>query len=239
MKKQYKDIGIVIRRQNFLESDRIITFITKKNGKLQAVAKGSRKPLSKFGGHLELFNIVDLVVYKGKNLDVITGANTRKRAQIDPNDKKMLKSLYKLMEIFYYALELEDKNEAIYNLLIQFLDCLDKDSEVLSLILEYKIYCLLGHAPELSNCSICLEKINEECFFDFSKGGFICRKCGKESIVATDNLIKLMRVARNKDLLFCSRIKVDSKLKNQLEGCVRQMRFTIIEKDLKVEKMAI
>ena len=66
------DQGIVLRSFPFGEADKVVVLLSPNNGKLRTVAKGIRKTKSRFGGRLETFSHVDLVLYEGRNLDTIT-----------------------------------------------------------------------------------------------------------------------------------------------------------------------
>src|SRR6184192_2460744 len=68
----YKEQGIVLRTMRLGEADRIVTVLTQGTGKIRAVAKGIRKTRSKFGARLDPFTHVDLLLYKGRELDIIT-----------------------------------------------------------------------------------------------------------------------------------------------------------------------
>jgi DNA repair protein RecO (recombination protein O) len=70
----YRDDGVVLRTQKLGEADRIITLLTRQNGRVRAVAKGVRRTKSRFGGRLEPFTHVDVLVHSGRSLDVITQA---------------------------------------------------------------------------------------------------------------------------------------------------------------------
>jgi len=72
----YRDDGIVLRTHKLGEADRIVTVLGRKTGRLRAVAKGVRRTKSRFGGRLEPFTHVDLLLYTGRSLDVITQAET-------------------------------------------------------------------------------------------------------------------------------------------------------------------
>jgi DNA repair protein RecO (recombination protein O) len=72
----YRDDGIVLRTQKLGEADRIVTVLTRKNGRVRAVAKGVRKTKSRFGARVEPFSHVDLMLYTGRTLDVITQAES-------------------------------------------------------------------------------------------------------------------------------------------------------------------
>ena len=75
-KSLYRDEGVVLRTQKLGEADRIITLLTRRHGKVRAVAKGVRRTKSKFGARLEPFSHVDLQLYTGRNLDIVTQAES-------------------------------------------------------------------------------------------------------------------------------------------------------------------
>jgi DNA repair protein RecO (recombination protein O) len=70
----YRDDGVVLRTQKLGEADRIITLLTRHNGRVRAVAKGVRRTKSRFGARLEPFTHVDVLIHPGRSLDVITQA---------------------------------------------------------------------------------------------------------------------------------------------------------------------
>ena len=72
----YRDDGVVLRVQKLGEADRIVTLLTRRNGRVRAVAKGVRRTMSKFGARLEPFSHVDVQLYTGRTLDIITQAET-------------------------------------------------------------------------------------------------------------------------------------------------------------------
>ena len=64
--------GIVLRSYPFGEADRVVVLLSPNRGKMRTVAKGVRKTKSRFGGRLEPFTHIDVVVYEGRALDTIT-----------------------------------------------------------------------------------------------------------------------------------------------------------------------
>ena len=66
----------MLRTHKLGEADRIITLLTRQHGRVRAVAKGVRKTTSRWGSRLEPFTHVDLQLAEGRNLDVITQADT-------------------------------------------------------------------------------------------------------------------------------------------------------------------
>ena len=72
----YRDTGVVLRVQKLGEADRIVTLLTRRHGKVRAVAKGVRRTRSRWGARLEPFNHVDVQCYTGRSLDIVTQAQT-------------------------------------------------------------------------------------------------------------------------------------------------------------------
>ena len=70
----YQTAGIVIRRHKFGEADRLVTLFTADFGKVRAIAKGAMRPGSKLGGNVELLTHSQLMLARGRNLDIITQA---------------------------------------------------------------------------------------------------------------------------------------------------------------------
>src|SRR5690349_18240594 len=68
----YRTEGIVLRRHDLGETDRILTLYTRDRCKVRAVAKGVRKPTSRKAGHVELFVRADMLLAEGRTLDVLT-----------------------------------------------------------------------------------------------------------------------------------------------------------------------
>ncbi|WP_353827996.1 DNA repair protein RecO [Agromyces sp. SYSU T0242] len=72
----YRDDAVVLRTHKLGEADRIVTLLTRRHGKVRAVARGVRRTASKFGSRLEPFMVADLQLYEGRTLDVITQAES-------------------------------------------------------------------------------------------------------------------------------------------------------------------
>ena len=129
----YKTQGIIIKRRNFGEADRILTIYTKRSGKISAIAKGVRKPLSKLGGHLELFYVTDFILSEGRNFDIVAGA------ELCEDFPKLRKNLHATEQAFYIS-ELTDKllhdeieSRKIYSLLYETLKNINNYGDMLFL----------------------------------------------------------------------------------------------------------
>lgn len=136
MFRSYKTNGLVLKRSNFGESDKLLTVFTHNFGKIFLIAKGIRKIHSRKASHLELFNIVTIYAAIGKKFDYITEAETYR------SFKKLKKNLtriifaYQLLEIINLLCPEKEQHSEIYNLMIDAMNKLDGSDEEPGLILE-------------------------------------------------------------------------------------------------------
>ena len=72
----YRDEAVVLRTHKLGEADRILTMLSRRHGKVRAVAKGVRRTSSKFGARLEPFMVADVQMYKGRSLDIVQQAES-------------------------------------------------------------------------------------------------------------------------------------------------------------------
>ncbi len=172
--------GIVLRRRDFGESDRILVLFTRKLGRVSVIAKGARKPSSKISGHLELFMRSSFLISRGRNLHILSQAEV-------VEDYEPLRKNLSGIGIGSYVIELVDavtyeegSNLKLYNLLISTLDSLSagQDPDIIIRYYEIHLLDLVGFRPELFVCVECGKKIIEQDqFISGELGGAICPEC--------------------------------------------------------------
>jgi DNA repair protein RecO (recombination protein O) len=179
------DQGIVLRSFPFGEADRVVVLLSPNHGKVRAVAKGVRKTKSRFGGRLEPFTHVDLVLYEGRNLDTITQAEVieafpRLRADLD----KML-AAGAMVELLDAVSQEGEAAHRAFLLLQRSLKALEGGPTHPDLITAFllKSADLLGLAPALDVCAGCgtSEGLHR---FAFAAGGTLCDRCRTPGAVA-------------------------------------------------------
>jgi DNA repair protein RecO (recombination protein O) len=174
----YRAEAIVLRTHKLGEADRIITLLTRERGKVRAVAKGVRRTKSKFGARLEPFSRVDLLVFEGKSLDIITQAESLNAYGQD------LALDYSLWTAGQTMLETADRltpedsisAEAQYLLLVGALRTLVTGEHAASLVLDaflLRSLSMAGYSPTLGACVIC-GVVGTQPFFHVSSGGALC-----------------------------------------------------------------
>ena len=156
----YRDDGIVLRTQKLGEADRIVTILTRRNGRVRAVGKGVRRTKSRFGARLEPFTHVDLLLYTGRSLDVITQAETV-RAYGEPLavDYPRYTSGTAMLETAERFTPME-KEPLIrqFLLLVGGLRALGEGAHDPRLVLDaylLRTLAVAGYAPALDECAVC------------------------------------------------------------------------------------
>lgn len=180
--RSFRVNGIVLRHADWGEADRLVTLLTRERGKLRTVAKGARKIKSRKAGHLEPFTHVALQLARGRDLPIITQAETLD-AYLPLRDD-LLRTGYaaytlELVDRFTY----EDDTEAtgLYRLLADTLGriAVEADPWLAVRFYEMRLLEFLGFRPHLFRCANCRrELLAEDQFFSAGMGGAICPRCG-------------------------------------------------------------
>ncbi|HYS33619.1 MAG TPA: DNA repair protein RecO [Streptosporangiaceae bacterium] len=156
----YRDDGIVLRTQKLGEADRIVTVLARKSGRVRAVAKGVRKTKSRFGARLEPFTHVDLLLYTGRTLDVITQAETvRSYGEALTGDYPRYTTGTAMLETAerFTAIEKEPALRQFLLLVGGLRTLVDGGHEPRLVLDAYLLRSLAvaGYAPALEECAIC------------------------------------------------------------------------------------
>ena len=194
----YRDTGVVLRVQKLGEADRIVTILTRRHGKVRAVAKGVRRTRSRWGARLEPFNHVDVQCYTGRSLDIVTQAET-----VDAFGAGLVGD-YGRYTAGCAVLETADRLVAeegepalrVYLLVVGAIRALSGRERDPSLVLDAFFLRAMTHAgwaPAINDCARCAEP-GPHPAFNVAAGGAVCARCrppGSVTPVARD-----VRVAR-------------------------------------------
>jgi len=197
MSELYRDTGVVLRTYKLRESDRIVVFHTADNGKVRAVAKGVRKTKSKFGARLEPMSHVRLLLYRGRELDIVSQAEA-----VEPLSP-MLSSLDRASQglaaieaVDQLSLEREP-NPQLYRMLVGVLRTIAMSPSTLNVAAFYwKLLANEGMRPELDRCVRCgeTEPGVQLVSFDLNEGGVLCRSCRSGQTISPGALTILREV---------------------------------------------
>jgi DNA repair protein RecO (recombination protein O) len=185
----YREQGVVLRTHKLGEADRILVLMTQGSGKVRAVAKGVRRTSSRFGGRLEPFSHVDLSLYKGRNLDIVTQVEV-----VDPfrwlrDDYDRVTAGAAMLEAVDQVAEEGEPAVRLFLLLVRGLRALDAKPRDPSIVLDaflLKLLAVEGYRPALAECAGCGAP-GPHARFSAARGGALCADCrsGAESLLDT------------------------------------------------------
>ena len=114
----YRARGFVLKRMDLGEADRILTLYTREHGKVRAVARGVRKTTSRSAGHLEPCILTELSLAVGKELDVISQAETRSAFREVREDLVLTTHAYYLAELTDSLTDDRLENREVFDALV-------------------------------------------------------------------------------------------------------------------------
>ncbi len=181
MPRYYDTEGIVLRSIRLREADRVVHLYTRDRGFVGAVAKGVRRTRSRFGGRLEPFFRLRLVLYEGRGeLHTVAQAGTvashARLRERGASIRTAAGACESVLRLFYDG----DPNAAAYNLLCRELALLDAEPGAASsanlVAFRLKLLLAAGFLPELEACVACG---GSEALARFSAGagGMVCSAC--------------------------------------------------------------
>jgi DNA repair protein RecO (recombination protein O) len=170
----YRDEGIVLRTHKLGEADRIVVVLTRNHGKVRAVAKGVRKTKSRFGARLEPPTHLQLLFYEGRELDIVTQAETVDHFRAIRDDLDRLTRAVEMLEVAD-QLSLEgEANPQLHQMLLGALRALAADPAPLVVPgFFFKVLALEGFGPEVATCMECGAE-DGLVSFDIGMGGVRC-----------------------------------------------------------------
>lgn len=178
--RSYKTAAIVLRGRTYGEADRILTLFSSERGKIDAIAKGSRRTKSHLAGRLELGNEVTLTMHRGRNLDVVVSAEIEQahwQRLVSPERYAAANLVVELVDAFCEPdLAMPD----VYRLLTGVLRAIGTSDDPLGVVPRFSLLLLgaLGLAPPVDSCIVCgAELQGKGAWLDREQGGFAGAEC--------------------------------------------------------------
>lgn len=191
--------GIVIKAVNTGEADRILTIFTGTHGKIQAAAKGARRPKNKLMPGTQLLCFSDYVLFKGRTLYSVNSCEPIETFFDLRNDIVRLTHASYMAELISDSIQEEQPSQSILSLFLNSLYMLIKADKLPSLvtrIFELRLMTELGFAPVAEACGNCGKDPREQSFFSFRSCAVLCGSCantGAGDIAIRPGTLKAMR----------------------------------------------
>jgi DNA repair protein RecO (recombination protein O) len=188
----YRDEGVVLRTYKLGEADRIVVLMTRDHGKVRAVAKGIRKTKSKIGARLEPMAHVEVLLYRGKDLDVVNQVETIDPAPSLHDDLDRMTQAMAVLEAVDLAAQDREKAPELYAMLVGALRSLAAHPSPMLLAGFYlKMLALEGVGPQVTECVGC-GAVDGIVSFDVQRGGVQCAGC-RTGLAIDGGVLDLLR----------------------------------------------
>lgn len=177
----YRDEAIVLRAQKLGEADRIVTLLTRQHGKVRAVGKGVRRTSSRFGSRLEPFMLIDVQLYTGRSLDIVTQVETLgPYGRAVCSDYALYTAGTAMLETAERLVEAEhEPSTQQFLLLVGAVRALAERAHAPGLVLDsylLRALSVAGWAPSFADCARCGAS-GPHTAFAVGSGGAVCGAC--------------------------------------------------------------
>lgn len=177
--------GLVLKSYNLAEADRIVIFLTRDHGVVRGVAKGAKRPKSRFGSGLEIFSIVKLTYFQKEILELVSvrEAELQKSYFEAASNPEFLQKFSYLSDLLISFAPPHDPNEMLYRMMRACLDTANADPDVLTALGFYFELWLLrlgGYLPDWTHCDNCRRSFtkNEPANLQINFH-LLCRDCAR------------------------------------------------------------
>ena len=185
----------MLRTYKLGEADRIVVFLTKARGKVRAVAKGVRKTKSKFGSRLEPMSHCVLQFYEGRELDIVTQAESIDNFRAVREDLDRIGRGVSMLEVADQLAQEGEVNPQLYRMLLGALRTLETSaSPLVTPAFYWKVLALEGYRPEVETCVQCGADDTLLVAFDVESGGLLCRLCRRGTPVSADAVMMMRQI---------------------------------------------
>ncbi len=193
----YRDQGLVLRSYKLGETDRIVHLLTQGRGKVRAVAKGVRRPGSRFGGRLEVFSHVDLQLYEGRNLDVVNQAELIAPHASVREDHARSAAGSVMVELADIVAQEGERDNPLFLLLRAGLQVLDAEPEEPAVFVDaflLRLASIVGFHAFTDACAVC-RRAGPHAFLSVKAGGTLCADCAPPGTRAVDpQVVEVVRM---------------------------------------------
>lgn len=233
----FRTEAIILRRRDYRETDRIVTFFSKDFGKITGIAFGAKKSTKRFSNCLEPFVLSRIFFSQRPNRDLIRLESCemlsgRKRLAEDVN--RLAHASY-LAELATLLTADRDRNEDLFLLLAACMDLIEdgKRPEDVTRIFEVRFLTLLGYRLNLTVCGACQAPLLEQgkSYFQTSEGSLQCEKCAKDrSLAVSEGTLKTLAFAQDQPLEKAGRLRISRGAEREARKALESFLVHLMQK---------
>ncbi len=218
MALHYKTRGLVIKKTDAGETDRVFTVLSEDFGKIRILGRAIRKITSKLRSGINLIGLSEIEFIQGRAQKTLTDAEPLNCYSNLKADLPRLKVAHRIADVANGLVSKEEKDDEIYNLLKDSYDRLDEVSltplqvQMIYFYFIWNLFNILGYKPEVHKCVVCQNSLVPNIiYFSPDGAGLVCGQCVKGAgfckRINTD-IVKVLRLILKKDFKTLSKLKI-------------------------------
>ena len=178
----YKIRALTLKKTKLGETDLIVTLLASDGCQVRAVAKGARKPGSRFGARVEPYVVADFLLSTGRTLDVITDVESvasHALIRADYDRAQAASVIADVLDKISVECQVEDR---LFGLSVATLDAMQtaEGTGLLAIVVAFleKAMAMHGYRPQFASCASCggpLHTVDDR--YSLEAGGPLCAAC--------------------------------------------------------------
>lgn len=232
--------AIVLKSFDYRETSKIVRFYTRDHGKVSGVLKGLRRDPKKFGSSVDQFSVNDIVYYEYRNSDLHLVSQCDMRGFFGPirEDIKRMNAAMYILELVDKIMPAEAANQAVYELMLRYLDSLQRARDINKLVymFQIKVLSLSGFRPHLDSCVQTAQPIHGQARFSMKLGGLIApgvRIKDDQAVPINPGTIASMLHIEQHDWDYCLRLALPKAIAEELRYILNHFLVFHLEKHIK------
>lgn len=218
----YQTEGLVFKKKDRFDADKVFSVFTKDFGKVEITGKAIRKITSKLRAGIEVFTFSDIEFIQGRNKKTLTDAMVKEKFQNIIENPERFSLAVNISEVIDNFIKGQEKDDALFDLFHDIFSKINDSSAsfLLYLYFFWNFIFILGHSSEFLHCASCQKNLepNGLCFSN-QDGGVICKSCAsqkKDCIKINANTVKIVRLILKKEWDVLLKLKINDDTQKSL-----------------------
>ena len=176
---QYSAEALVLAVHNWGDADKMVTFMTRDQGKIKAAAYGSRRPKSPLAAGMQMFNHIEVQLLEGQRLATVKQYALKESFRFISEDLTAMAYASFIAELVLELCPEHQPQPEVFDKVLQFFAAFSqRNPRVIALVAAFQLLEYTGSQLNFAECSLCGEKEEASLsFFSWEQGGIVCEKC--------------------------------------------------------------
>lgn len=175
---QYQVEAILLAVRDWGEADKIVTLLSREQGKIIAFANGARRPKSPLAGGMQLFTHLEVTLAPGKNCDSVKQCEIKYAFRQLQEDFNCMAYGAFIAELTSELCPERQPEPRVFDLLLTVFQVLtERNPRMVALAWAWQLLSITGYYPEFGRCVVCGQELSFPAYFSFASSGCVCSSC--------------------------------------------------------------